>query len=72
MSKIKKDLSKFEDYVYAYYGKGGLFSMNATMKQILKAIEIRKQNKAIPFDGDTVDREMVRDILRAKFNLVTL
>ena len=61
---------QFIDYVFSFYGKGGIYDMGATKEQIREATNVRLENKDTPFDGDSVDRELVRDILIAKFGLV--
>lgn len=61
---------KFVDYVFSFYGAGGLYDMGATKEQIREATKVRLENKDCPFDGDSVDRELVRDILIEKFGLV--
>jgi hypothetical protein len=56
-------MNKFIDYVYSFYGSGGIYDFGATKTNIKKAIAIRKRDKTIPFDADSVDRELIRDIL---------
>jgi len=62
----------FEEYVYDFYGQGdeSLYGEEffpstggVTMAEIRLATKIRKYNTALPFDGDSIDREIVRDIL---------
>ncbi len=63
---------EFIDYVFDFYGKDGIYDMNATKDQIATATNIRLKNlkyAKLPFDGDTIDREIVRDILIEKFAL---
>ena len=63
---------EFIDYVFDFYGKDGIYDINATKEQIATATNIRLKSLKyvkIPFDGDTVDRELVRDILISEFNL---
>ena len=68
-----KDLyPDFTDYVFSFYGKDGIYDMGATKEQIKRATYTRlKSLKYIktPFDKDTIDREIVRDILINKFGL---
>ena len=62
----------FLNYVYEYYGHGGVFDMGATPLQIAEAIIFRLTDREFinkPFYGDTMDRVYVRDILRALFKL---
>lgn len=53
----------FYDYVLGFYGKGGIYEMNAPHNVIYVACCLVAQRKDIPFDGDTTDREHVREIL---------
>ena len=68
-----KDLyPDFTDYVFSFYGKDGIYDMGATKEQIKKATYARLNSLKYvktPFDQDTVDREIVRDILIDKFGL---
>lgn len=60
-------MSDFENYVYDFYGPhqlyGDFFGHTLTREEIRTAIEFRMSNMEFPFDGDSVDREIVRDIL---------
>ena len=65
---IKKEIENFKKYVWSFYGEDqGLyrdfFDNNLTMEEIEKAIEIRLSNMKLDFDGDSLDREIVRDII---------
>ncbi len=62
----------FEEYVYDFYGQGGesLYGEvtfpstgGVTMAEIRLATKIRKYDTDLPFDGDSIDREIVREIL---------
>jgi hypothetical protein len=58
-----------------YYGEGGTYDIRANSEEIKKALEIRLNDKKgvlrefskplseIEFDGGSVDREMIRDIV---------
>jgi len=64
----KKEIENFKKYVWSFYGEDqGLyrdfFDNNLTMEEIEKAIEIRLSNMKLAFDGDSIDREIVRDII---------
>mgnify|MGYP001189891544 CR=1 FL=1 len=66
------DLKDFYSYVFDFYGKNGIYDMNATKTQIKLATKERLTNikfAKIPFDADTIDREIVRDILIDRFDL---
>ena len=70
MTQIKRTyISQFPQYVMDFYGPGGIYDQNFTLTEITEAIEIRKTHPKltnIPFDGDSMDREMVRDIVLKK------
>ncbi len=68
----KKVTDEFLDYVFSFYGKGGIYDMGATKDQILSALHDYTQDPDFISwcEGDSVDRERVRDILINKFNLV--
>ena len=58
------NVNEFVNYVMQFYGKGGIYDFGATEKDIIIATGIRLQNRPeMPFDGDSLDRELVRDIL---------
>lgn len=58
----------FPDYVLSFYGKLGIYDMGVTRDDVLIATGIRLETrKDIDFDGDTLDRELVRDILIDQF-----
>lgn len=59
---------EFVDYVYQFYGPDGLYSMNTTMDQINEVVEQLKK-ESHNFAWDSIDRELVRDILIHKFGL---
>jgi len=57
-------MNEFVNYVMSFYGKGEMYDIGATKEEILIATGIRmERHKDIPFDGDSLDREKVRDIL---------
>ena len=69
---MKHPQKEFIDYVFDFYGKDGIYDMGATKDQIATATNIRLKNlkyAKLPFDGDTIDREILRDILIEKFAL---
>lgn len=65
--KTSKKTQDFIEYVWSFYAPndlyGRFFDNNPTKEEIIKAIEIRKTNKKLEFDGDSIDREIVRDIM---------
>ena len=58
---------EFVEYVLSFYGKGGIyadyFGTGVSKKEVEDAFKLRLKNKKIPFDGDSFDRELVRDIM---------
>jgi len=64
MNKIE-----FFNYVFGFYGVGGLYGMNYNEAQILAAIEIvRLSNRfGVEFFGDSLDREHVLVVLEENF-----
>lgn len=60
------DYKEFSTYVHGFYGPGEIYDLGFTLEEIKQAIKIRKAHpnlKKIPFDGDSFDREYVRDIV---------
>lgn len=56
--------NEFTDYVLSFYGNGGVYDMKATQAEVVRATNIRNIFKhLLPFECDTVDRELVRDII---------
>ena len=56
---------EFIDYVLNFYAEGEIYDMRMTAKEAHRALNVRLQNEDLPFEGDSVDREMVRDIVLA-------
>lgn len=61
-------MNEFYTYVLSFYGPYGLYPMGVTLTDVKAATEIHKKRTRIAFDGDSHDREQVRDILIAVFN----
>ena len=62
---------EFINYVRSFYGPGGIYSMGATDEMIIDAtIQYLTSPDAKWGDGDSFDREMVRDIMIERFGLV--
>jgi len=56
--------AEFVEYVLAFYGAGGIYDFGAEAADVEKALDIRLERRAdLPFDGDSLDREIVRDIM---------
>jgi hypothetical protein len=65
-------LNDFVDYTMSFYGPNGIYPMGATLSLIQQATDdlIRiLQIKNEEFCGDSIDRELVRDLLISKYNL---
>jgi hypothetical protein len=56
-------MDSFIKYCLQFYGPGGLYDLGATPDEIKAALAIRLERDPFPFEGDTVDRELVRDII---------
>lgn len=60
---------EFVDYVLDFYGQRGIYEMSppATLEEVESALRLRKKNanRSLPFDGDSTDREIIRDIILA-------
>lgn len=58
--------NEFINYVLKFYGTGGIYDFGATKEDVEHALDIRLINHAdLDFVGDSVDRELVRDIMLA-------
>lgn len=57
---------EFLNYVLEYYGKNGLYDYNFTDVEVEDAFEHRISNIETPYDGDSHDRELIRDIVFAR------
>ena len=54
----------FVKYVLDFYGKGGIYDFGANEEEVLKALNTRlEKHNDIGFGGDSLDRELVRDII---------
>ena len=65
-------MTEFYDYVLSFYGADGIYPMNATLTQVKNATATLKKIltlKGEKFSGDSIDRELVRDLLLSKYNL---
>jgi len=69
MAMSYQELKVFANYVYSFYGAGGVYDLGASMEEIKMAIRFL-QSKAgavyrcgSPVIGDSLDREHVRMIL---------
>lgn len=60
-------MKQFYLYVRSFYGPHGLYPMGVTIPDIAKATDIYISRSKMRFEGDSFDREEVRDILIALF-----
>jgi hypothetical protein len=58
-----KEITTFVHYMLSFYGPKGLYSMNATQVEVLEALAQYLLEAKTPFEGDTVDRENVVEII---------
>jgi len=62
---------EFINYVRSFYGPGGIYDMKATDAMIIDATVQYLTTPGIHWaDGDSFDREHVRDIMIERFGLV--
>jgi len=55
----------FLEYCKSFYSlKKGIYPI-ATDREIERAIKLRMKDKSLPFEGDSVDRERVREIIES-------
>lgn len=59
----------FYSYVLAFYGKGGIYDMDATLDEVMEATEKYIKLPDTKFEGDSFDREAVRDIMIRDYGL---
>jgi hypothetical protein len=68
----KEFINDFIDYTMSFYGPDGIYPMGANRTVVRKAtndiIKIARI-KGEEFCGDSIDRELVRDLLISKYNL---
>ena len=60
-------MNQFYLYVRSFYGTQGLYPMGANLADIIAATDIYLSRLNTRFEGDSFDREEVRDILIASF-----
>lgn len=68
----KEFINDFIDYTLTFYGADGIYPMGANRTVVRKATnDIIKiaEIKGEEFCGDSIDRELVRDLLISKYNL---
>ena len=65
---IKNKLENFKEYFWYFYGKNvgiykDFFNNNLTIRELDRALKIRLSDTKLEFVGDSIDREIVRDII---------
>jgi hypothetical protein len=60
-------MNEFYTYVLSFYGPYGLYPMGVTLTDVKAATKIHKKRTSVSFEGDSMDREKVRNILIAVF-----
>lgn len=60
---MNTEMKEFYEYCLDFYGKDGIYAMNAPHSVIKQACLLVSKRTDIDFDGDTMDREMVCHIL---------
>jgi len=59
---------EFINYVLSFYGPGGIYDMGATEDMILDATQ-KYITEGADFCGDSIDRELIRDIMIRDYGL---
>ena len=59
----------FYDYVLSFYGQDGIYDMGATLDEVMEATAKYLQSSETRFEGDSFDREMIRDIMIRDYGL---
>ena len=55
---------EFVEYMLDFYGPNGIYDVGMTAAEVREALPIRLLERAdLPFDGDTVDREICEAIV---------
>ena len=65
---IHQTMTDFYDYCLSFYGSDGIYDMNATEDMILEATQ-KYITEGADFCGDSIDRELVRDIMIRDYGL---
>ena len=72
------NFQEFIDYVFSFYGQGGLYPLNVSKEQIAYATLKYLDDCSDPLaefkvtwgDGDSLDRERVRDYMMDMYHLI--
>jgi hypothetical protein len=60
---------RFYSYVMSFYGPDEIYDMNCTLDMVMEATEKYLSLPDTRFDGDSFDRENVRDIMMNDYGL---
>ena len=68
MKNNNEKIENFKKYIWSFYGRDegiykNFFNNNLKMKEVERAIKIRLSNIKLAFHGDSIDREIIRDII---------
>ncbi len=65
MNNTDTQITEFVEYVLSFYGTGGIYDFGATEADVRSALDqrLRSASADCPFEGDSIDRELVRDIM---------
>ena len=66
---MQTPLQEFIEYCDTFYGEDGIYDMNATLEQIQQVCCFYITYMGDAFTCDTMAREIVRDLLTAKYGL---
>lgn len=60
----ESEIREFVEYMLDFYGPNGIYDMGMTEAEVREALPIRLLERAdLPFDGDTIDREICEYIV---------
>ena len=77
MNITVEQFKEFRDYVHSFYGKGGIYDLGCSIPDIENAIYLYfGKLQVIEYmdwgNGDSLDRERVREILQEVFGFAEL
>ena len=69
--KVTPEVIEFFNYCYDWYGKGGFRDHGATREMIAHGVmwHLNDPDREIEFQGDSLDREHVREYIIWRFGL---
>lgn len=73
-----QEMKIFANYVYSFYGTGGIYDMGVPIEIIRQAIRFLQSKDGREFRygcsvcGDSVDREHIREILEKKYGYIEI